>query len=56
LSEILAHGLLWLDVLRDYHGSIRSQNFRRFVTEKVADMTAEFAMSALPPKADIARR
>jgi hypothetical protein len=33
LSEILAHGLLWLDVLRDYHGSIRSHNFRRFVTE-----------------------
>jgi len=29
----LAHGLLWLDVLRDYHGSIRSHNFRRFVTE-----------------------
>ena len=23
----------WLDVLRDYHGSIRSHNFRRFVTE-----------------------
>ena len=33
MSEILAHGLLWLDVLRDYHGSIRSHNFRRFVTE-----------------------
>jgi putative ABC transport system substrate-binding protein len=33
LSEILAHGLLRLDVLRDYHGSIRSHNFRRFVTE-----------------------
>jgi hypothetical protein len=33
LWEILAHGLLWLDVLRDYHGSIRSHNFRRFVTE-----------------------
>ena len=31
--EILAHGLIWLDVLRDYHGSIRSHNFRRFVTE-----------------------
>ena len=29
----MAHGLLWLDVLRDYHGSIRSHNFRRFVTE-----------------------
>ena len=27
MSEILAHGLLWLDV------SIRSHNFRRFVTE-----------------------
>src|SRR5262245_27694503 len=24
IVEILAHGLLWLDVLRDYHGSIRS--------------------------------
>src|SRR6476619_2588813 len=23
IVEILAHGLLWLDVLRDYHGSIR---------------------------------
>ena len=33
MSEILAHGLLWLDVLRDYHGSIRSHNFRRFVAE-----------------------
>ena len=33
IVEILAHGLLWLDVLRDYHGSIRSHNFRRFVTE-----------------------
>ena len=33
MSEILAHGLLWLDVLRGYHGSIRSHNFRRFVTE-----------------------
>ena len=33
MSEILAHGLLWLDVLRNYHGSIRSHNFRRFVTE-----------------------
>ena len=33
MSEILAHGLLWLDALRDYHGSIRSHNFRRFVTE-----------------------
>jgi putative tryptophan/tyrosine transport system substrate-binding protein len=33
LSEILAHGLLWLDVLRGHHGSIRSHNFRRFVTE-----------------------
>jgi ABC transporter substrate binding protein len=36
LSDIvgnLAPGLLWLDVLRDYYGSIRSQNFRRFVTE-----------------------
>ena len=33
MVEILAHGLLWLDVLRDYHGSIRSHNFRRFVTE-----------------------
>ena len=33
MSEILAHGLLRLDVLRDYHGSIRSHNFRRFVTE-----------------------
>ena len=26
IVEILAHGLLWLDVLRDYHGSIRSHN------------------------------
>ena len=33
IVEILAHGLLWLDVLRDYHGSIRSHNFRRFLTE-----------------------
>src|SRR5262249_42261253 len=33
IVEILAHGLLWLDVLRDYHRSIRSHNFRRFVTE-----------------------
>ena len=33
MSEILAHGRLWLDVVRDYHGSIRSHNFRRFVTE-----------------------
>ena len=33
MSEILAHGLLWLDVLRDYHGSILSHNFGRFVTE-----------------------
>src|SRR5215469_11473897 len=33
IVEILAHGLLWLDVLTDYHGSIRSHNFRRFVTE-----------------------
>jgi hypothetical protein len=33
LLEILAHGLLRLDVLRDYHCSIRSHNFRRFVTE-----------------------
>ena len=33
IVEILAHGLLWLDVLRDVHGSIRSHNFRRFVTE-----------------------
>ena len=33
MSEILAHGLLRLDVLRDYHDSIRSHNFRRFVTE-----------------------
>jgi hypothetical protein len=33
IVEILAHGLLWLDVLRNYHGSIRSHNFRRFVTE-----------------------
>ena len=33
IVEILAHGLLWLDVLRDYHGSIRSHNLRRFVTE-----------------------
>ena len=33
IVEILAHGLLWLDVRRDYHGSIRSHNFRRFVTE-----------------------
>src|SRR5215467_12671629 len=24
IVEILAQGLLWLDVLRDYHGSIRS--------------------------------
>ena len=29
IVEILAHGLLWLDVLRDYHGSIRSHNFHR---------------------------
>jgi hypothetical protein len=34
IVEILAHGLLWLDVLRDYHGSIRSHNFRRFLTER----------------------
>src|SRR5215469_5916410 len=33
IVEILAHGLLWLDVLRDFHGSIRSHNFRRFLTE-----------------------
>jgi len=33
IVEILAHGLLWLDVPRDYHGSIRSHNSRRFVTE-----------------------
>src|SRR6516225_9622789 len=33
IVEMLAHGLLWLDVLRDYHGSIRFHNFRRFVTE-----------------------
>jgi hypothetical protein len=26
IVEILAHGLLWLDVLRDYHGSIRSHS------------------------------
>jgi hypothetical protein len=30
IVEILAHGLLWLDVLRDYHGSIRSHNFPPF--------------------------
>ena len=33
MSKILAHGLLWLDVLRDYHGSSRFHNFRRFVIE-----------------------
>ena len=29
----LAARTAWLDVLRDYHGSIRFHNFRRFVTE-----------------------
>jgi len=29
----LAPRTRWLDVLRDYHGSIRSHNFRRFLTE-----------------------
>src|SRR6516164_8407824 len=43
IVEILAHGLLWLDVLRDYHGSIRSHNFRRFVTEVPHASTARGA-------------
>ena len=33
VGNLGARGLLWLDVLRDYHGSIRSHNSRRFVTE-----------------------
>jgi putative tryptophan/tyrosine transport system substrate-binding protein len=33
LSESWRTVCFWLDVLRDYHGSRRSHNFRRFVTE-----------------------
>jgi hypothetical protein len=33
IVEILAHGLLWLDVLRDFMAPFDPINFRRFVTE-----------------------
>src|SRR5262249_45284400 len=50
IVEILAHGLLWLEVLRDYHGSIRSHNFRRFVTE---GGLISFGKKSLPPGGSI---
>ena len=51
IVEILAHGLLWLDVLRDYHGSIRSHNFRRFLTEGglISFGIDQAALYRLPP-------
>ena len=42
----MAHGLLWLDVLRDYHGSIRSHNFRRLHAGRL--LRDEKASSGLP--------
>jgi hypothetical protein len=62
IVEVLAHGLLWLDVLRDYHGSIRSHNFRYFVTEGGLisfgiDQAALYRLARrTPPSAPSARR
>src|SRR5215471_14642394 len=45
IVEILAHGLLWLDVLRDYHGSIRSHISA--VSSPKADYTDQAVSTAL---------